>query len=461
MLFSSAEFLFFFLLVLALHRVLPWRRALLLVASYGFYASWNPPFVLLLAWTSALDYTLGRRLEDEQVPWRRRALLAVSVGGNLGVLAYFKYVNFFLDVIAQAGLASAATLAPFHVSAAIPLGLSFYTFQSLSYTIDVYRRDIKACRQMVDFFLFVSFFPHLVAGPVLRADQLIPQIRGNRPADAAQILLGLELCLIGLFQKVVVADNLALLVDACYARPEAYAGGALLAAALAFNGQIYCDFAGYSTMARGLASLLGYALPENFAYPLLASSPIEFRRRWHITMGNWFRDYVYRPLGGDRRGPARTAFNTLVTWGLFGLWHGASWTFLAWGMYQGVILAGYRLAKGSGLLTGESRWRTAAGYVLMPVTICISAIYFRSPSVAAANTVIGRILSLAPGEGISWAWPGFLVALYVVHWSFYLRYREGVLVRAAWLGRLAVLGATLAMLALWAGSGEPFYYFQF
>jgi D-alanyl-lipoteichoic acid acyltransferase DltB (MBOAT superfamily) len=461
MLFSSAEFLFFFLLVLGLHRVLPWRRALLLVASYGFYASWNPPFVLLLAWTSVLDYTLGRRLEEEQDPWRRRALLAVSLAGNLGVLVYFKYVNFFLDVIAQAGLASPATVAPFHVRAAIPLGLSFYTFQSLSYTIDVYRRDIKACRSLADFFLFVSFFPHLVAGPVLRADQLIPQIRADRPADAAEVLLGLELCLIGLFQKVVVADNLALLVDACYARPEAYAGGALLLAALAFNGQIYCDFAGYSTMARGLASLLGFALPENFAYPLLASSPVEFRRRWHITMGNWFRDYVYRPLGGDRGGPARTAFNTLVTWGLFGLWHGASWTFLAWGMYQGVILAGYRLAKGAGVLRGESRWRTVAGYLLMPVTICISGIYFRSPSVATANTVIGRITSLAPGEGISWLWPVVLVALYVVHWGFYLQYREGVLVRARWVGRMAVIGATMAVIALFAGSGEPFYYFQF
>ena len=434
MLFSSAEFLFFFLAVLALHRLLPFRRALLLVASYAFYASWNPPFVLLLAWTTVLDYTLGRRLEAEQVPWRRRALLALSLAGNLGVLAYFKYVNFFLDVIGQAGLASPATLAPFHVSAAIPLGLSFYTFQSLSYTIDVYRRDIPACPRLLDFFLFVSFFPHLV---------------------------GVELCLIGLFQKVVIADNLSLLVDACFARPEAYAGAALLVAAFAFVGQIYCDFAGYSTMARGLASLLGYALPENFAYPLLASDPVELRRRWHITMGNWFRDYVYRPMGGDRGGPARTAFNTMVTWSLFGLWHGASWTFLLWGLYQGTILAAYRLARGAGLLRGESRWRTVVGYALMPLTLCLSGVYFRSPSVSTANTILGRIGHLAPGEGISWLWPLFLAALYLVHWGFYLRYREGVLARWNWPPRFVWVGATLAALALCAGSGEPFYYFQF
>ena len=461
MLFSSAEFLFFFLVVLALHRVLPFRQALLLVASYAFYASWNPPFVLLLAWTTILDYTLGRRLEAEQVPWRRRALLGVSLAGNLGVLAYFKYVNFFLDVIAEAGLASPAALAPLRVSAAIPLGLSFYTFQSLSYTIDVYRRDIPACRRLLDFFLFVSFFPHLVAGPVLRADQLLPQIRADRPAGAAQILLGVELCLIGLFQKVVVADNLALLVDACFARPEAYAGAALLVAAFAFNAQIYCDFAGYSTMARGLASLLGYVLPENFAYPLLASNPVEFRRRWHITMGNWFRDYVYRPMGGDRGGAARTALNTLVTWSLFGLWHGASWTFLLWGLYQGTVLAAYRLARGAGLLRGESQWRTILGYAVMPLTLCLSSVYFRSPSVSTAHTIFARIAHLAPGEAISWLWPLLLAALYVVHWGFYLRYREGVLARAQWPGRLAVVGATLAVLALCAGSGEPFYYFQF
>jgi alginate O-acetyltransferase complex protein AlgI len=460
-LFSSAEFLFFFLLVLVLHRVLPWRRALLLVASYGFYASWNPPFVLLLAWTTVLDYALGRRMEKERVVWRRRGLLALSLVGNLGVLAYFKYVNFFLETLAQTGLFAPVTLAPLHVSAQIPLGLSFYTFQSLSYTIDVYRREIRSCPHVLDFFLFVSFFPHLIAGPVLRADQLLPQIRVNRPATAAEILVGVELCLIGLFQKVVVADNLALLVDDRFARPEAYSGAALLLAAFGFVGQIYCDFAGYSTMARGLASLLGYALPENFAYPLLASNPVELRRRWHITMGNWFRDYVYRPLGGDRGGAARTAFNTIVTWSLFGLWHGASWTFLLWGLYQGTILATYRLARGWGLLPRAGTWTTVVGYAFMPLTMCLSSVYFRSASVSTAHTILGRIAGMAPGEGVSWLWPLLLVALYIVHWGFYLRYREGVLARAQWAGRLAWVGATLAVLFLFAGSGEPFYYFQF
>jgi len=459
MLFSSAEFLFFFVAVFLLHRLLPWRRALLLVASYLFYASWNPPFVLLLAYTTTLDYTLGRLMEGQEVPWRRRALLGLSLLGNLGVLAWFKYANFFLDILVQAHLASSAAVAPLHIHASIPLGLSFYTFQSLSYTIDVYRRQIPACRSLLDFFLFVSFFPHLVAGPVLRADQLLPQIRVNRPADAEQILVGIELVLIGLFQKVVVADNLALLVDRCFGDSGRYAGAALLVGAIGFLGQIYCDFAGYSTIARGLAALLGYALPENFAYPLLASNPVEIRRRWHITMGNWFRDYVYRPLGGGRGSSASVAFNTMVTWALFGLWHGANWTFLVWGLYQGTILAVYRVAKRAGWEPG--RWATIAGYVVVPFTLCLSSIYFRSSSVHVANTILGRIVTLAPGDAVAWPWLAFLVALYVVHWGFYLRYREGALARAAWPRRLVWVGATLVALFLGDGAGEPFYYFQF
>jgi alginate O-acetyltransferase complex protein AlgI len=461
MLFSSAEFLFFFAAVLALHRVLRWRRALILVASYGFYASWNPPFVLLLAYTTLLDYVVGRRLEVTEGRGARRALLGASLLGNLGVLAYFKYVNFLLDVLAQAVLAEAATLRPFRVSASIPLGISFYTFQSLSYAVDVYRRQIPACRSAADFFLFVSFFPHLVAGPILRADELLPQIRSNRPADARQVLTGVELVLLGLFQKVVVADNLSLLVDPVFEAPERYAGPTLLLAAFAFVGQIYCDFAGYSTMARGLASLLGYALPVNFAYPLLASDPVEYRRRWHITMGRWFRDYVYRPLGGDKGSRLRTAFNTFVTWSLFGLWHGANWTFLFWGMYQGAILAGYRLLRSLGRLPRPGPATTAAGYVVMPLILCLSSVFFRSADMATAHRMLGRIATGASGEGAAMGWVVFLAVLYAAHWASYLWYREGALFRAGWPARLAWVGAMLAVLVIGAGSGQPFYYFQF
>ena len=461
MLFASAEFLFFFALVFVLHRVLPWRRGLLLVASYAFYASWNPPFVLLLVYTTALDFWVGRALEGESAAWRRRALLGVSVLGNLGVLAVFKYANFLLDVAAQAGLAEAATLRPFRIQAEIPLGISFYTFQSLGYTLDVYRRTIPACRNVLDFYLFVAFFPQLVAGPVLRAGDLLPQLRDGRTADAREILLGVELVLVGLFQKVVVADNLALLVDPVFGRPTEYAGPVLLLAAFAFVGQIYCDFAGYSTMARGLGALLSYRLPENFAYPLLAGDPVEYRRRWHITMGRWFSDNVYKPLGGDRAGEARTAFNTLFTWALFGLWHGASWTFVFWGLYQGTMIAAYRFLRGRGWLPPSSRLTTAFGYAVMPLVLCLSSVYFRSPDLATAHAILGRITTAAPGLTVTPAWAALLAVLYAAHWAAYLFYREGVLARVSWPGRLFWVGAGAGLLLLFAGTGEPFYYFQF
>jgi alginate O-acetyltransferase complex protein AlgI len=461
MLFSSAEFLFFFLLVFALHRILPWRRALLLVASYAFYSSWNPPFVLLLAYTTLIDYALGKSIAAETRPGRRRALLGLSLFGNLGVLACFKYVNFLLDTLVQAGAVAAETVVPFRVHAQIPLGISFYTFQSLSYTIDVYRGRIPACRSAVDFFLYVAFFPHLVAGPILRAEELLPQIADNRPAEAEGLLLGVELCLVGLFQKVVVADNLALLVDEVFARPHDYGGPALLVGALAFVGQIYCDFAGYSTMARGLASLLGYSLPENFHYPILAGDPITYRRRWHITMGRWFSDYVYKPLGGDRHGEARTAFNTLVTWTAFGFWHGAQWTFLLWGLYQGALIAGYRLLRARGWLPRPGLATSAVGYAVMPLVLCLSSVYFRSADVGTANAMLGRIFAWAPGASVAGAWLVLMFGLYIAHWAAYLTYREGVLVRTAWPGRLAWVGAAMAVLFLFAGAGEPFYYFQF
>jgi D-alanyl-lipoteichoic acid acyltransferase DltB (MBOAT superfamily) len=377
------------------------------------------------------------------------------------MLAYFKYVNFFVDTLAGMGVASAAALAPLRVSAAIPLGISFYTFQTLSYTIDVYRRERPACRSASDLALYVSFFPHLIAGPILRSNELLPQIRHNAPATLEETLTGIELTLLGLVQKVVIADNLALLVDPVFASPQRHSGPALALAALAFLGQIYCDFAGYSTMARGLALMLGYHLPINFDYPLLARNPIEYRRAWHISMGRWFRDYVYRPLGGDRGGPRLMVVNTLITWALFGLWHGASWTFLLWGLYHGTILAAYRLARGSGLLPPPSRATAVAGFVAMPLVLGLSSVLFRSADLHAAGTMLGRILRAAPGVGTAPGWTVLLVGLYLAHWASKLWYREGVLARAAWPARVALTSAAVLVLVFLAGAGQPFYYFQF
>ena len=276
------------------------------------------------------------------------------------------------------------------------------------------------------------------------------------------ILEGLELCLVGLFKKIVIADSLGQLVDRVYAAPDEASGGALLLATLAFAGQIYCDFSGYSTIARGLARLLGYRLPVNFHYPLLAANPIEYRRRWHITMGDWFRDYVYRPIGGDRLGAARTVLNTMFVWTAFGLWHGASWHFAAWGFYNGLLLVAYRWLKLNQVLPSEGWLSTALGRVVTPLFLAISVTFFRAADVSEALMIINRIASWTRGSvAVGALWGLVLAALYATHWLSYFYYREGLLARLAWAPRLLLLTAVLAALVFGAESGRAFIYFQF
>ncbi|HYC55815.1 MAG TPA: MBOAT family O-acyltransferase [Candidatus Binatia bacterium] len=460
--FDSAEFLLFFLVVLILHRTVAWRRVMLTVASYIFYASWNPPFLLLLLATSWLDYAVAQAMDATESQPRRRMLLGISLAGNLGILAYFKYVNFLWDNLVAAGIASQAALTPYYVDVQIPLGISFYTFQTLGYTVDVYRREVRACRNLTDFSLFITFFPQLIAGPIVRAKEFLPQIARNTRASMDDMMDGIELCLVGVFQKVVLADNFAIVADRCYAAPAEYSGISLLVGSAAFAVQMYCDFAGYSTIARGLGKMLGYDLPENFFFPLLAPNPIEYRRRWHITMGEWFRDYVYRPLGGDRGGNWKMIRNTLLTWTGFGLWHGASWTFLLWGLYNGVLLVAYRLMRRAGWFAGDHVGYTIAGYLSMPILIGSSYVFFRSQTVSDAFLILGRIVTMAPGKyEVHPAWGLAILGLYGLHWLNYLYYTEPVLRRVGWPQRTALVTAGIALLVLLAGSGKPFYYFQF
>ncbi|MCA9574235.1 MAG: MBOAT family O-acyltransferase [Polyangiales bacterium] len=464
--FDSIEFLVFFAVVLVLHRLLPPRRWLLVLASYAFYASWNPPFVLLLLFSSALDFMVGRALGalpiEPSTHRRRRALLGLSVLGNLGVLAYFKYVDFALDNLVAIGLVAETQVASLRVHAVLPLGISFYTFQTLSYSIDVYRGRARPVRSVGDFLLFVSFFPQLVAGPILRSEEFVPQIHDARLPDRKAVLEGVELCLVGLFKKAVIADSFANVVDVVFANPEHFSGWSLLVGSFCFNCQIYCDFSGYSTMARGLARLLGYEIPRNFDFPLLATNPLDYRRGWHVTMGNWFRDYLYRPLGGDRGGEWKTARNSMITWMAFGLWHGASWTFVLWGALNGLLLVAYRLLKMRGLLLPKGPLATGAGLVAMPVFLSLSTIAFRAQDVRGAFSMYQRILTWADGDvSISPLWLAALAVLYGIHWLNRRYQTEGALARVGWPARVAFVSFMVSALSLGAGSGAPFYYFQF
>lgn len=346
MLFNSVTFLIFLALVLPLYYRLKHRGQnwMLVAASYVFYGWWDVRFLALLIGSSVFDYYCGIWIENEKRPKQRKWLLAGSIVVNMGVLCTFKYFNFFMESL-QTLLASFGHQASFptlHVI--LPLGISFYTFLSMSYTIDVYRGEMKATRNPIDYLLFVAFFPHLVAGPIVRASYLLPQCARPRTVKSAEVVNGFWLILLGYFKKVVIGDRLAQVVDWGFAQPMppfSDANAWLVVYAFAF--QIYADFSGYSDIARGLSKLMGFELPENFKAPYLVSNPPAFWRNWHITLSTWLRDYLYIPLGGNRCSRPRVYFNLMITMMLGGLWHGAGIAYILWGFYQGLLLVAHRL----------------------------------------------------------------------------------------------------------------------
>jgi alginate O-acetyltransferase complex protein AlgI len=343
--FASKNFFIFLPIVLLVYHFLPTRQhkyRFLLAASWLFYMSWNPWLVWVIIFTSVIDYAAGLLIEAGSTTASRRAWLLLSIVTNLGFLAVFKYTNFFL----ANGLALSRELgwpvSDWTVRIVLPLGISFHTFQGISYTIDVYRRKIPAVRQFVDFALFVAFFPQLVAGPIVRAVEFLPQMATPPRVTPLQLVEGLHWFLLGLFKKVFLADRLAQFADPVFAQPWSYDATTHHWAVLAYAAQIYCDFSGYSDMAIGCAKWFGFELPQNFNFPYLAASITDFWRRWHMSLSTWLRDYLYIPLGGNRGGSLRTYVNLLLTMTLCGLWHGANWNFIAWGIYNGVLLTIHR-----------------------------------------------------------------------------------------------------------------------
>ena len=341
--FDSFLFLIFWLVVLALYySIRDWRgrKLMLLIASYSFYAAWNPPFVVLLWISTNVDFCLGKLIGAAQNQSRRKALLALSLLVNLGFLGFFKYADFLNQTAAEILAWFGIGYQPQPLGIVLPIGISFYTFQSLSYTLDVYQRKIAAETSLLDFSLFVTFFPQLVAGPIVRAPQFLPQCKTPRQTGADQFVWGLTLFLFGVFAKAILADvGLAPVADQVYADPDAFGAADAWLAVLAFSGQIFFDFAGYSLCAIGAAMTLGFRLPDNFHCPYGALGFSDFWRRWHISLSSWLRDYLYFSLGGNRVRPLRTGFNLLLVMVLGGLWHGAAWTFALWGVIHGTFLA--------------------------------------------------------------------------------------------------------------------------
>ncbi len=461
--FCSFGFLAFFGVVYGFYRVLPaaWRRPLLLLASWLFYAAWDPRFLALLLGITAVGYGLGRVLGD---PGRahRRAWLALGVAANLGALAAFKYLGFFAsqlnELLALAGIEASLPV----LRALLPLGLSFYTFQSVGYLVDVYRGGTPPVREPWRYALFVGFFPQLIAGPIERCGNLMPRLDRPAPLDRERMARGTHLVLWGVYKKLFVADNLAVLVDRTFAADADPAGWLVLLGAYAFTWQIYCDFSGYTDIARGLAAWMGIDLSLNFRVPLLATSPRDLWRRWHISLSTWLRDYLYIPLGGSRHGPLRTAGALMATMLLGGLWHGASWTFVLWGAYHGVALAIQRLFPP---LTLGRAGRSLAVVATFHFT-ALGFLVFRADSVEHAWWLLDALFMEFRPLTIEWGlWAQFvaIVGLLAVV-EVIQALRDDLEVTLRWPRPLqAVLSALLLLSILILGSthGRDFIYFQF
>jgi alginate O-acetyltransferase complex protein AlgI len=352
MLFNSLSFLVFFPVVTAgyylLARNLRLQNLWLLAASLFFYSCWDWRFTFLLLVTVFVDFYVARYLdvlyERGEPASKRKKVVAISMGANLVILGFFKYFNFFIDSVHNGFQALGWDVPLGTLSIVLPIGISFYTFQSMSYTIDVYRRELPSCKNVLDFTLFVSFYPHLVAGPIMRAVDLLPQILRPRHTTRDQVIDGIHLMIWGFWKKVFVADNLAPIANRIFALPNPN-GFETLLGVYAFAFQIYCDFSGYTDIARGIAKLMGFELVLNFNLPYFATSPKEFWTRWHISLSSWLRNYLYIPLGGNRGGEHKMYRNLMITMVLGGLWHGAAWNFVLWGVYQGGLLVLHRMSE--------------------------------------------------------------------------------------------------------------------
>lgn len=460
MLFTQIEFPIFFLVVLAaawLCHVRTARNVLLLAASYYFYAYWDYRFCGLLVLSTAVDFVVARAMASTEQSIRKRGLLLVSLIVNLGVLGFFKYFNFFIEsaapILQSIGLSSST------LNIILPVGISFYTFQTLSYTIDVYRGRISPTSSLLDFALYVAFFPQLVAGPIVRARELLPQLASVPNWSKRRFYGGAQQLLRGAIKKVLLADRLGEMVDAVFAGPELYSGMTIWIAVIAYAGQIYFDFSGYSDMAIGAAKMLGYRFPINFRHPYLALSITDFWRRWHMSLSRWLRDYLYISLGGNRRGDLMTYRNLMITMVLGGLWHGAAWTFVIWGLIHGVALAVARYWN----QLSYPRVPSLLGWLLTIDVILVGWVFFRSRNLEAAWMMLGRMITLA--DGIHWFPPlavGALCCMGIEHaaWRTGLR-RSMRLPYDAWYSPIATTVMIWALL-LYAPRGfRPFVYFQF
>ncbi|HEX4385983.1 MAG TPA: MBOAT family O-acyltransferase [Myxococcales bacterium] len=457
MIFNSLDYFLFLPPVVLLYFLLPLaaRQWMLIAASFFFYMVWNARYSLILVFFIFLDFTAGLCIAGAATQTKRKLWLISSLGCNLGVLVLFKYYGFLAGTLRDLGLIRTSPA----LGLLLPLGISFHTFQTMSYTIDVYRGVIPPERSLRRFALFVSFFPQLVAGPIERGAELLPQLTVKHAFDWDDFVTGSRRILDGVVKKAVLADNIAPWVNQVYGSPSAFSGSSCLLATWLFAAQICFDFSGYSDIAIGTARLMGFRFTENFDKPYISTSIQEFWRRWHMSLSRWLRDYLYVSLGGNRRGTLRTYANLFITMLLGGLWHGASWNFVIWGGLHGAWLSVERVIRGKRVSSASTPIRWLKAFFVFN-GVCVTWVFFRARNLTEASAILGRILHWTPGSAVAagYGWYRFLLIMLL----------GGAYFALPWLARKPRLGvawsASLAgvlLLILFGAKSNEFIYFIF
>lgn len=469
MIFSSGTFWALFLFFMPIYALLKRSRmkmVLYVVAfSLYFYYKSSGIFFLLIIATSIIDYLLSLLLATRQKEWQRKLCVLLSVSVSLGVLGYFKYANFLLGSWAQI---VGSNFQPLDII--LPVGISFYTFQSISYIVDVYRRRIEPTDSWLEYIFFLSFFPALVAGPIVRADHFLPQIKANRVPERSEVWMGFWLILLGIVKKALLADYIAQYNDIVFTTPETYTGFENLMAMLGYTMQIYCDFSGYSDMAIGIALIMGFNLPQNFNLPYKSQNVTEFWRRWHISLSSWLRDYLYIPLGGNRKGKVRTYLNNFITMLIGGLWHGASWKFVAWGGFHGVALITHKASQPLLKRIPDTRIVKFVSWVITICFIVFTMAIFRVNSLGDLWVMLGNLFTnfhldyLPVFVDVRLTWCIFMLVLILSHAmpdGWWQRLGERF-VRWPWIAKLAIFVVVVQLVLQFRSEDvAPFIYFQF
>ncbi len=466
MVFSSFQFFTFFITIILLLLIIPgrFRKLLLLVASYYFYASWDYRFTALILASTIIDFFVGRALHQMGNQAQRKFLLLISVAANLGFLGFFKYYNFFVD--SASAILSSWGLGVSNLDIILPVGISFYTFQTMSYTLDIYRDKLKPVNSFFDFALFVAFFPQLVAGPIVRAADFLPQLKSPVRIRTANVWMGSQIFIIGLFKKLMIADAVSPFVDGVFANPDYYSSPTVWLAVVAYALQIYCDFSGYSDMAIGCARILGFRFNRNFYMPYLSRNITEFWRRWHISLSSWLRDYLYISLGGNRKGKFHTYVNLMITMALGGLWHGASWNFVIWGTVHGFALAFHKLWHDHFKREKKGAIAQIAGAVITLLFVMLAWVLFRAQDTPTMLTVYSKLLFIDAGGAIWY----YHAAFTAIGWSI-LGHIAGSLRRTeelvffktpySYQAAFAIITTLLIIYVFAPTNVSPFIYFQF